>query len=210
MNEMNKQTNIKKPIFKQWWFWVIVIIVLGAIGSIGDKGKDDDKEKIISTSSTSQSEPVKELDVSSDSSSANEPESSDAARKEAQETFKKLMGDSSVIFYKNVHNDVTENWRLLVCYSSENIVDHVVDYYNAYAESEEEVHFVVNLYLKTTTVINNFGGTLYVDVHEYVDKEEHDAKALGGGMLLKSYMVDLSSGDIEEISEELSNSSNTP
>lgn len=41
---------------------------------------------------------------------------------------------------------------------------------------------------------------IYVTVLEYVDKEEHDAKELGGGMLLADYMI-YPDGDIEEIEE---------
>ena len=31
----------KKPIFKKWWFWVIAVLVVGAIGSAA--GRNDDK-----------------------------------------------------------------------------------------------------------------------------------------------------------------------
>ena len=34
---------LKKPIYKKWWFWVIVVVVIGVIGSQG--GKDDGKDK---------------------------------------------------------------------------------------------------------------------------------------------------------------------
>lgn len=35
----------KKPLFKRWWFWVIVIIIaVGALGSNGDKAKAPTKE----------------------------------------------------------------------------------------------------------------------------------------------------------------------
>lgn len=40
---------------------------------------------------------------------------------------------------------------------------------------------------------------LSVTVHEYVDKEEHDANKLFGGMVLADYFVYLDNGDIEEI-----------
>ena len=40
---------------------------------------------------------------------------------------------------------------------------------------------------------------LDVSVYEYVDKEEHDAKLLFSGMLLKEYHVNKDTGEIEEI-----------
>lgn len=31
----------KKPIYKKWWFWLIIVILIGAIGSASGKGKTD-------------------------------------------------------------------------------------------------------------------------------------------------------------------------
>lgn len=36
---MKKKENVKKPLYKKWWFWVIVVLVLGAIGA----GLSDDE-----------------------------------------------------------------------------------------------------------------------------------------------------------------------
>ena len=47
---------------------------------------------------------------------------------------------------------------------------------------EGEVHFVINFNYKTTTVLNKMAGIFYVDVREYISKEEHDAAVLGSGM----------------------------
>ena len=58
-----------------------------------------------------------------------------------------------------------------------------------------------NLGLKTTTSIKVLAGQLYVDVFEYVDGEEHDAKTLHGGDLLKSYMVDMTTGEATELAD---------
>ena len=73
--------------------------------------------------------------------------------------------------------------------------------YQAFFEDDSEVHCVVNLGLETTTIITASGdGSLFVKTHQYVDKEEHSAKNLGSGMLLKSYLVNVSTGEIEDIS----------
>lgn len=39
------ETKQKKPIYKKWWFWVIALIILGAIGSAGDDTQEADKPK---------------------------------------------------------------------------------------------------------------------------------------------------------------------
>ncbi|WP_342436693.1 hypothetical protein NSS79_25675 [Paenibacillus sp. FSL L8-0436] len=47
---------MKKPVYKNWWFWVILIIVIGAIGSMGD-----DKETTDQAAPSATIEPVKEV-----------------------------------------------------------------------------------------------------------------------------------------------------
>lgn len=126
---------------------------------------------------------------------------SDAQQDEKREALNKSLG-GSVLFYDNVRNDVTGKWRTLVFYSSENIVDHAVEYYEAYFSSDDEVHMAVNLGLKTTSVMTvGIKGIMFVDVHEYIDGEEHDANDLAGGDLLKQYMIDLETGEIEDLAD---------
>lgn len=76
------------------------------------------------------------------------------------------------------------------------IQDCAVDYYKAYFDSDNEVHFVVNFALNTTCVIGKYNNHLDVTVHEYADGEEHDAKELGGGDILGQYWVDIETGEI--------------
>lgn len=124
-----------------------------------------------------------------------------ADKTEAQEILKSELSSGLVRFSRNVDDDVTGNWRLLLYSSGEDILNYVVAYYQAYFEDDSEVHCVVNLGLGTTTIITASGdGSLFVKAHEYVDKEEHSAKTLGNGTLLKSYLVNLSTGEIEDLS----------
>ena len=116
-----------------------------------------------------------------------------------QAAFKDSIGGSGITFYKSVRNDTTGRWRVAVIYTGENMVDHALDYYKAYFTSDDELHFICNLGLKTTTEISVVLGKLQVDVREYVDKEEHDAKILNSGTLLTSYWVDMATGEIEEL-----------
>lgn len=98
-----------------------------------------------------------------------------------------------------VRNDTTGNWRISTIAANINIEEYALSYYKWEFHSDDEVHGIVNFNYKTTTCITTDGNILYVDVHEYVDGEEHDANLLFSGMLLKQYFVYLDNGDIEEI-----------
>ena len=61
-------------------------------------------------------------------------------------------------------------------------------------------HSIGNVYENINAVlINPIPDYSPVSVYEYVDKEEHDAKLLFSGMLLKEYHVNKDTGEIEEI-----------
>lgn len=77
--------------------------------------------------------------------------------------------------------------------------NYALAYYKEYFKSDDEIHAIVNFNYKTTTQISVLGDILDVSVHEYVDGEEHDAKLLFGGRLLKEYFVNKDTGEIEEI-----------
>lgn len=103
-------------------------------------------------------------------------------------------------FSDSVINDVTGRWRISSIASSQDITEYVIDYYNALFSSNDEIHAIVNFSLNTTTSISVLpDGTLDVAIHEYIDGEEHDAKALFSGMLLKEYFVNSQTGEFEEI-----------
>lgn len=104
------------------------------------------------------------------------------------------------IFYKSVHNDKTGNWRELVYHSSDEVQDFASEYYAAYFESDDEIHSVVNLQEKTTACLSVFGDDILIDVHEYVDKEEHDATILFTGDMIAQYSVNKKTGEIEKLS----------
>lgn len=99
----------------------------------------------------------------------------------------------------NVRNDVTGNWRIAKISERIAIEDYVIDYYKEYFKSDDEIHAIVNFTYNTTAKISVIGNLLDVTVHEYVEKEEHDAKLLFSGMVLKQYHIDMETGEIEEI-----------
>lgn len=98
-----------------------------------------------------------------------------------------------------VNNDVTGNWRIATIAENIEMQDYALDYYKEHFKSDDEIHAIVNFNYKTTTQISVMGNLLDVSVYEYVDKEEHDAKLLFSGTLLKEYHVNIDSGEIEEI-----------
>jgi hypothetical protein len=62
----------------------------------------------------------------------------------------------------------------------------------------EGTYAIVNFTNKVTIAINKSGSIATVDVHEYVDKEEHDAAQLFSGQVLSNYIVHLDTDQIEK------------
>lgn len=111
---------------------------------------------------------------------------------EIDKEFEKAFGNAS-----KVRNDTTGNWRVVVTSKKFDVEEMLFDYHDNFMK-EGEIHFIVSFATNTTTVIRNMSGMISSEVHEYVDKEEHDAKTLGSGMILAEYIVD-SDGEIEKI-----------
>lgn len=204
---MAKKEKVQKPLYKKWWFWVVAVSLVGAVGTGLFGGGTTDSDAPPPPAETQKAETKQEPEAppaeTSQAPADSTPETSELpAETEPEPDAREALDDAlgGTTFYENVRNDVTGKWRVLVFYSAENIVDHAVEYYNAYFSADDEIHIAVNLGLKTTSVMNVSGGVMYVSVHEYIDKEEHDAKVLGGGDLLKSYTVNLETGEIEDVS----------
>ena len=173
MKDKATKSNVKKPIFKKWWFWVIIVVILAAIfGNSGtnDSVKDETKDAISSTEQQTE-------------------------EKQDNSTSK----DDISFVVSNVRNDVTDNWRIATIAENIEMQDYALDYYKEYFKSDDEIHAIVNFNYKTTTKISVMCNLLDVSVYEYVDKEEHDAKLLFSGKLLKEYHVNKDTGEIEEI-----------
>lgn len=97
----------------------------------------------------------------------------------------------------DVPNDVTGNWRISTIAENIEMQDCALDYYKKYFKSDDEIHAIVNFNYNTTTKISVSGNMINVSVYEYVKKEEHDARLLFGGMLLKEYCVSKDTGEIQ-------------
>ena len=97
----------------------------------------------------------------------------------------------------DVRNDVTGKWKKATTSENIDITEHALDYANKHMENGD-THFIINFTNNTTSILNLSGDMLFVSVHERVDKEEHDAKTIGSGTLLKEYVI-YSDGTVEEI-----------
>lgn len=99
----------------------------------------------------------------------------------------------------NAFNDVTGRWRISAIAEPILIEEYALSYYENYFSDDNEVHVIVNFTYNTSTTITCLGSMLDVTIHEYVDKEEHDAKKMSSGMVLSEYYIYLDNGDIEQI-----------
>ena len=115
-------------------------------------------------------------------------------KKEAQEALKKDI--SLTWLTSNVRNDTTGKWRVSECLTDQQPSEWAKTYYDAYFESDDEVHFVINFTLNTSNSLKVLSGELFVDTFEYVKGEEHDANTLGSGMLYHSYRINKETGEV--------------
>lgn len=199
-------TNIlkgKKTLGVFLQFVVAFLLFIIGIGFIPSNNKDSSSETnsaINEISTTSQSQKTKGL---------NSEVSSETSKSVPHRTDNTIIGISDkslssdnidVMFSDEVRNDVTGNWKLSRIAASIDFNKYALDYYKNYFKDNNEVHVIVNFTYKTTTIVTYMSGILDVTVHEYVDKEEHDAKLIGDGMVLGEYFIYVDNGDIEKVS----------
>ena len=116
-----------------------------------------------------------------------------------EEPYKAPDGDS-VSIRKNIKDDGTGRWRVASTASRTPTMEYVYDYYKNCFESDDEVHFIINFTLGTTTRINNSGGILSVRTTEHVEKEELSAKTLGSGYpLTDEILIYSSTGEVVDL-----------
>lgn len=112
---------------------------------------------------------------------------------------KNIDNIDSLVFSETVRNDNTGKWRLARIADTRNIEEYALSYYHKYFKNDNEIHAIVNFTNGTTTNISVIGDMLDITIHEYINKEEHDANLLFSGMVLAQYFVYLDNGDIEKI-----------
>lgn len=171
--EPQKQAS-KKPIYKRVWFWIIIVLVVfAALGNSGDKGD----EQSDASDKTSTSETVSSTEAPDDAPAASSL-------------------DVDVTFYDTFKNDTTGKWRKALVSTSEDIQEYALDYYQEYFKSDDEVHVIYNFSLNTVNCLTVNGDTLFISITDYVDDEEHDAKAACGGTHLGDLQISIESGEI--------------
>lgn len=205
-NKSNKGSgggvNPSKKIWKKWWFWLIVIVFIGLL--IPKDNSDEQKEpetkvetttpKLKTTTETAQPE-ITETETTEPETVEQEP-----TEKAEEPAAEKNIDDIGAYFsVSDVRNDVTGNWRISTIAENIDIQEYALSYYKEYFKDDKEIHAIVNFNYKTTTKISVIGNTLDVSIYDYVDGEEHDAKLLFSGTLLKEYSVNMDNGSIEEI-----------
>lgn len=170
----------QKPVYKKWWFWIIILVVLGSIfGSNEHENTTRDVSQEVVTT---------------------EKQVEDKTKNTLTKEDEKSVDKKKVSFIVNkVRNDVTGNWRIATIAENIDMKDYALDYYKENFKSDKEIHAIVNFNYNTTTRIAVMGNALDVSVYEYVSKEEYDAKLLFSGMLLKEFYIDRETGKITEI-----------
>ena len=188
--EMKKVTRIILTIVFALWF--VILIVPG-------NSNDNPSNSEATTQSTTQVETTTESTTATTTTITTTIETTTKATTTEPTTKSKLETDGFSFHVSNVRNDVTGNWRVAVIAENIQMQDYALDYYNEYFKDDKEIHAIINFNYNTTTKINIYGDTIYVTVYEYVKGEEHDAKIMYSGMVLKEYSVDKNTGEIKEL-----------
>lgn len=139
-------------------------------------------------------------DLPSDSSTENNQES-ETSETESESFPETIDDDINVHFQTSIHGDTTGNWRLARVATEKQIQTYALEYYNSYFQSDDEIHAVINFTLNTTNKLTKISSDILdIVIYDYTEKEEIDAKILFSGTVLDNYQINISTGDINQIS----------
>ncbi len=96
----------------------------------------------------------------------------------------------------NINSEILGMGKVLTISESIPIEEYALSYSEEYM-GENEIHYIINTKDNTTTSIKKLDQVIYVDIMEYVEKEEEDASILGSGLKLSGYKI-YSDGDMEK------------
>lgn len=220
-----EQNSKKKKKFK-WWYALIALLIIGAIGSIGNKSDDSamqaneqQERAIVMEESMSTEEPAMAPTPTSTPTLTPEPTpnplTEDETPEEVEPTAESPEDDSTIQsgrytlpsgyelnFSTSVRNDTTGNWRISTTSDSFVPADYALEYYETMFSSDDEIHAIWNATLGTMTRLAVYDGVLYVDTLEYVDGEEHDADLLFSGEILNRRTTSIETGETYDYTEE--------
>lgn len=191
-----------KPIYKKWWFWVLIILFVGILSPKNNTNSiNTDNTSQVSYQNENVSESKQEENESSETNKEviQVEESTPIAEEKSEKVIGKDFSEISTEKPKKVNDDVTGNWRRMDIIEQADMEEYAVDYYNRNFESDNEIHAIINFTYHTTTCISCIGSQLDVTVYDYVDGEEHSAKTLFTGTKLAEYLVNKSNGSIEKL-----------
>lgn len=209
----------RKPIYKKWWFWLIIFIFImylltpknRSTESTSDttNGNQNNSNDVAVTSDIQDDSldvAVEDIDYEEDfdEEDFDEDESDiDQDHSGTPDETAMRLASYGVIFKGDVRNDVTGNWRYAKYSSKESQETIAVDYCKEYFESEDELHALINEKNNTVACIQHFSpDILDVTIHEYTYGEESNAKILFCGDVIAEYFVTISTGEIEELKDE--------
>lgn len=153
-----------------------------------------------STSNDTESEAESTETVTTESRMETTTEQTVEHREEAIGISEKNISDIDGTFSRNdVRNDVTNSWKVSTIAADVSMEDYAFSYYNRYYPQENVVEAVINFTRNTSTCMVLQGDYIDVSIYDYVDGEEHDAKQMFTGTLLKEYKVYIDNGDIIEV-----------
>lgn len=167
---------------------VVVFLVIGIFGSFF--GSDDAPQSDPSSHGSEQN--IKPTQSVADTESNSTEQSS-------KPDFPASIDDVDISFASSIHDDTTGNWRLSRVATQKDTKDYALDYYKHFFSNNDEIHWIVNFTLNTTTSIRCVSGQLFVDEYDYVKGEELSAKKIGSGNLLAEYSIDIASGKTEKL-----------
>lgn len=122
----------------------------------------------------------------------------------SEETESELKDETIQVDYRGaISDDVTGNWRLSFVSTEKEIGDYALNFAEEFLTSSDEIHAIINTTrMETYRIKEVLSNTISISVFEYVDSEEHSAKTLFGGNLLKDYWLYTDTGEIEDIMNE--------
>ncbi len=119
-NEMDKNAKAcpscgaknKKPIFKRWWFILIVLVVIiGALAPRGNKGKNttDESQETTNTSTANANKDESKQEKAKDTTKENIPKEYQSALKKA-DSYANIMNFSKKGLYQQLTSDAGEKF----------------------------------------------------------------------------------------------------
>ena len=112
--------------------------------------------------------------------------------------------DDLKFYYKNnVPYDEGGHMRISVIYDDTDLNEYAADYFDFFYRDPTEIHYIVNLGLKTTTRIDKFlDDQLYITVYEYVDGEENKGNLTASGDILQEYLLNKETGEVDPVEDD--------